>query len=309
MSDNFIPAPPPGIYENVEFEQYLSWDAISSSRINLARSRSLRHFKANVAIEQTRGLTLGSLTHCGKLEPLALGKRYVVMPKFELDPENLTEKGERPSNPRATKYYRLKAADFATANSTRTIVSEHDYDEMVGIVTSLCQDPRAKMYLEAPGQIEVAIVWDDVNTGLRCKARLDHFTTWGKRITDLKTYTPQQGYMTPREKFSRAIANFGYHRQMAHYRNGVRVLTGHDCTAAIVVVENAKPYCCMAAPIDDEWLAVGNFEVAQTLAAILVASETDDWPGYESPESWTAPPWYGSDDEIELVIDGEEFKV
>lgn len=305
--NDLIKAPEPGVYEKVDFETYLQWDAISNSRINAAR-RSLKHFKANVALEPKPCLTLGSLAHCGRLEPLYLGKRYAVMPPFENDPENVTKKGE-PSTSKATKYYEEKSEEFLAANRGKEIVTEDQYDSMIAIVTSLDNHDLAREYINSPGPMELAIVWDDPDTGLRCKARLDKISHVKRIVTDLKTYTPQQGYLAPTEKFARAIANFGYHRQQAHYTNGARVLFGAEYSSALVVVENAEPYCVMAAPMIYEWLEIGRREVAETMAAIAEAYRQDQWPGYESPEAWTVPEWYGTNVDVELLIGGEALVV
>lgn len=303
-----IPAPAPGIYENVSFEEYLSWDAISASRINLA-CRSLAHFHENAAPDPTPALRLGGLVHCGRLEPMALAKRYAVMPPYENDPDNLTQKGERPSSPKTTSYYKLKAKDFAAANVGKEIVNDETYDRMVAIVTALARHERARSYLEAPGQIEVAIVWIDPATGLICKARLDHYCRHEDRFTDLKTFIPQPGCLPPSVKFCRSIANYGYHRQMSHYRQGLIVLTGVQCEAAIAAVDSNAPHCVMAAPVSEEWMELGAGEVSHTLERIARAYKTNDWPGYDSPDSWIPPAWYGEDGDVELVIDGQPFVV
>lgn len=302
-----IAAPEPGIYPNVDFDEYLDWDAISNSRINLAR-RSLAHFRANASLESTPGIRIGSLSHCGKLEPLMLARRYAVMPRFEDDESNLTAKGEKPDSPRSTKYYREKAKEFETVNSDKQIVSQSEYDRMVAIVTSLNEHPRSCEYFGAPGPMEIAIVWDDPETRLRCKARLDKYTP-GTRIVDLKTYTPEQGYLSPLDKFVRSIANYGYHRQMAHYQNGVSVLTQTRCEPALVVVENVAPYCVMAARMNEEWLEIGRREVAETLRAIRDAYDRNTWTGYESPDAWFVPNWYGANENVSLIIGGEMIEV
>jgi PDDEXK-like uncharacterized protein DUF3799 len=303
MSELVAP-PAPGIHE-VTFETYLSWDAISNSRLNLAR-RSLLHFRENVELERTPPIFLGSLVHCGKLEPLSLAKRYAVMPDYENDAENLTQKGEKPTNAKNTSYYKRKAEDFAAINSDKEIVPEETYDRMVAIVTALAKHAGACDFLEGTGYFESAIVWADPQTGLPCKARLDKFAPDRRLVCDLKTYTPQPGYLSPAEKFTRSMATYGYHRQIAHYLSGVKTLFGIDCIGSLVVVENAEPYCVMAAPVAEAWLEIGRREVTETMGAILEAKLRDEWPGYASPATWSPPAWYDAAGAgIELVVDGE----
>lgn len=294
--------PKPGIYENVRFDEYLSWNAISNSRINTARL-SLAHFRRNVSLDPSPALQLGSLVHCGQLEPMALAKRYAVMPAFERDPKNVTKNGER-SFSKTTVYYQNKCEEFQRVNEDKEIVGEDAYDRMVGIVSSICAHEQARSYLTGPGKVEIAIVWNDPETGLLCKARLDKFSPG--LIADLKTYSPRPGNRSPRVKFLQCISDFGYHRQMAHYQNGVRVLTGEECDTALVVVDSTAPYCVMAAPMSEEWLSIGRSEVSETLQDIAAAYESDNWPGYESPKSWVPPAWYGNDgEEIQLTSHGQ----
>ncbi len=154
--------------------------------------------------------------------------------------------------------------------------------------------------------MELAAVWIDPETKLICKARFDKVNHDVRRVVDLKTYTPQQGSLSPSAKFARSIATFGYHRQMAHYVNGAMELFGHDHSAALVVVESAPPYCVMAAPMHEEWLEIGQREVADTMRAIAKAFISNEWPGYESPTSWVVPAWYeAGGDDIELVVGGQ----
>lgn len=301
--------PAPGIYHNVPFNEYLSWPAISNSRLNQAR-RSLAHYKANVGQDQTKALMMGSLVHCGRLEPMAVAKRYAVMPRFEDHEENLTAKGEKPNNPKATSYYRRKVEEFMQVNCDKEIVTESQFDEMVEIVRSLARHGLARKWVEAEGPVELTVVWNDEETGLLCKARIDKLVKEESLVCDLKTYAPQHGYLSPAEKFGRSIATFGYHRQMAHYLAGVNaMMPGTHWRCGLIVVETAKPYCVMAAPMSEDWLQFGRSEVAETMRAIANAKATHEWPGYESPNMWMPPAWYGEQGELELRIGGESVSL
>ena len=163
--------PKPGIYEDIPFDTYLKWDAISNSRLKLATD-SLAHYKAGWQGEESGAMRFGSLVHAGKLEPLEVAKRFAVMPSYETDPQNTTKDGE-PSVSKSSKYYKFKKQEFLEANADKTIVEEKTYDEMIGTIRSLAQNEKAVDVLDGAGPVEVSIVWQDPDTGLNCKARFD----------------------------------------------------------------------------------------------------------------------------------------
>lgn len=289
--------PSPGIYRDVSFADYLAWDCINNSRISLAR-RSLLHFKEQPAHEATKALRFGSFAHCGVLEPLAIAMRYAVMPRYELDAANVTKDGTA-SKSTGTTYYKQRAAEFAAANTGKEVVEQDAYDHLCGISRSLMRSERAREYLCERGDVEVCFVWDDEETGLRCKCRVDMLNSG---ICDLKTCLDAQA-------FPKSIAAYGYHRQGAHYQAGVAALTGEVKPFRIVAVEKTAPYGVRSAPLNEDAIETGAAEVRQAMRAIAGAYESGVWPCYTDPASWCLPSWYGGSDEIELIINGETVSI
>lgn len=294
--------PTVGVHFDVAFAEYLAWEAISNSRLGLAR-KSLRHYREAVWREATPAMRLGSLVHCGRLEPLAVAERYVVMPEFEHDEQNRTKSGDVPSSPRSTGYYKDKVREFERINADKEVVTREQYDKMLGMVRSIARDERAAEWLNSPGYVEVSIAWVDEESGLLCKARIDHVAKDWSRVSDLKTTENAQ-------KFANAIADYGYHRQMAHYSNGVNTLGLHNSPeCCLVAVESSSPFCTRSAPMHEEDLVTGRQEASRLLIDISEAKQTGDWPGYESPAYWRLPSWYDSGDAVELFIQGESIQV
>lgn len=292
-----VAPPKPGIYKDVPFETYLEWDAISNSRISQAR-KSLLHFREQAAIETTKPLRIGQFVHCGVLEPLAIVMRYAVMPPYELDADNKTKGGER-STSKTTKYYETKVAEFESRNQGKTIVGEGDYKTLLAISKALGRSINARKYLGEPGEAEVSIVWIDRETQLTCKARIDWLNSG---ISDLKTCVDAS-------KFSASIANYGYHRQGAHYTAGYETITSEVKPFRLIAAEKSSPFPVRAAPLREDAMELGAIEVRQALRAIADAYESNQWPGYEDPKSWAMPSWYGDNDAIELVIDGQSISM
>lgn len=278
--------PGPGVYEDVLFEDYLQWDALSSSRLKLAAT-SLAHYKAGWQGEETPALRFGSLVHCGQLEPMALALRYAVMPAYEMDAENVTKDGEQTQS-KSSKYYQTKKAEFYKANADKTIVTADQFDEMLGCVKSLCSNEAASSVLRGPGPVEVSIVWEDEETGMLCKGRFDKLNSAGGMFADLKTARDVA-------RFRRAIIDYGYHRQAAFYREGWRVLTGELLVPWLIPIEKSAPYGCCAAPLSIELIQQGWTLISRDVQRVAEAVEADAFPCYENPEEWVAPDWYQAD--------------
>lgn len=299
-----IPAPDPGIHENVPFDVYRSWDAVNNSLLTQLR-RSPAHAKASIdgllPDEQSPSLRLGSLIHTGFLEPGELESRYAVMPQFELDPQNRTKDG-RQTTGKATGYYKDCVDEWlaSTGAAGRQVVSQDDFDTMLGACRALSCHHRAAQLLADPGDSELSIVWDDAS-GLRCKARIDRlcYRAGGHVVADLKTTRDAA-------EFGRAVANYGYHRQGAFYLRGIESLMEGPFSFELLAVETAHPFGCRCAPLSTEALDAGRREVAELLERFASCSASGVWPGYEDPTEWSLPKWCLPDDEpVELVIGGQ----
>jgi len=293
-----IELPSPGIHKDVPFETYLKWPAVSNSKINLAR-KSLLHYREAPFKEPTKAMRFGTFTHCGVLEPLAIGIRYAVMPAYERDPQNVTQQGKR-STAKTTEYYTVKAEEFMTANAGKEIVEEAEYNRLCAISKRIQNHPVCREWMGRRGESELSMVWYDDETGLPCKARIDFLS---ELIVDLKTTRDAM-------QFEKSIATFGYHRQAAHYRNGYATLTGEILPFGLIAVETEAPFPVRAAVLDDEAVSIGEKELREALTAISDAQESGVWKSYEDPKTWTLPGWYAeTGPELELIIGGESITV
>lgn len=288
--------PEPGIYYDVAFETYLDWDAISASRLKLA-ARSMAHYHAGFQGQETKAMRLGTLCHTGKLEPLAIAERYAVMPAYEEDEENKTAKGIR-TRSKSTLYYKQQAGNFQAANRDKIIVEQSEFEMMRGVVASLSSNPLAVRALS--GTTEVSMVWQDKETGLLCKCRHDAINDANQTIGDLKTTADCMW-------FHRDVQRYQYHLQMAHYRLGVQTLCGESYEPWLVPVEKTAPYGNMAAPVDPQALRIGERLRADRMREIAECIQSNHWPGYDSPESWTVQD--ESTKPVEVTIGGKTVTI
>lgn len=298
MNATIEATPGPGIYENVPFSDYLAWPYISNSSLNAAE-RSMFHYKNRKPVAETDAMRFGTFCHLGRLEPSAIYRRYVVMP--DLTQGVLTKSGEPAKNPKTTTEYESRVARWKADNAgDKQIVEQADFDRMVGVVAALDRDPLAREWFSSDGPAEVCLVWDDPDTGLRCKSRLDKWATRLQLIADLKTCRDCL-------RFETDIAERNYHRQGAMYLDGLEILTrGEMHSFGLAAVENEEPFGTMTAPVSEEALEIGRDSYKAALRSIKAARESGVWSGYSSPPAWKLPAWKQQKSEpFNLKIGGE----
>ncbi len=304
-ADN-IPQREPGLYSDREipFDEYLRLPYISNTRLGQA-ARSMAHFRAaeqEPPADPTPDQIIGSLVHAGKLEPLAVAERYVVMP--DMAKGIVRADGSPYASVRATSQYKDRVGEFEEAHKDKTIVEQEWYDNMLGMLASLKRSSKARELIEGDGLSEVTIIWGCPYTGLRCKARID----WLKRVehsfTDLKTTADARD-------FQRSISKWRYHRQCGLYHIGLLALTGERYRPGIVAAEKGSPYGVRSAYLSEESLRAGVSEAEEQLRKIATARETGAYPGYEDPDEWNVEPWAlrNREEVVELTIGGEKMKV
>lgn len=294
----------PGVYPNLPFDEYLAIPALSNTRMGLL-AQSPRHFKFNAALdEKMKCLVMGRLIHTHTLEPAEIESRYVVMPDFANDLNNQTDKG-LPSTSSATRWCKEQVFNFESANQDREIVSDLWWREAMLTCESIRADDGAREIFEAPGPTELTIVWDDEETGIRCKARIDKVALGARRkLADLKSTSKLA-------TFTKSIASYEYHRQLAHYQAGYAVHRGGELLEPwIVAAETVPPFCVQSAPLQDAALVRGERKRRSLLLLLRDCLEQDHWPGPPSPDEWTLPEWAMSSGEpLELIIDDQVVEV
>lgn len=104
---------------------------------------------------------------------------------------------------------------------------------------ALFAHPGAKKVLIGPGLNECAMVWQDPDTGLWCKALIDRIATGGAVQTfwDLKSCASAH----PRV-WARQAADLKYHLQAGFYLAGARVLEERQRMFGFLCIEKEEPY-------------------------------------------------------------------
>jgi exodeoxyribonuclease VIII len=259
----------PGVYPGVPFDVYASWEAINSSVLHhFGKTPAHAYAKMVGADEESASAQLGRLVHVAALEPELVASEYAVRPNVD----------------GRTKEGKAILADFRDRADGKIVVPQKDIDTARGIIRSLQQHPTAREAMYGSGVNELSLVWEDKDTGVLCKGRIDRLTAIGgwPFVVDVKTY----GKPATRWAFQRTVLDYGYHEQAAMYLTGLDALKPLPEGAgfrkfAWLVCETEPPYAVRVFDAEDEALRIGLENVKRHLQIYAECQKTGVWPGWE----------------------------
>jgi exodeoxyribonuclease VIII len=228
--------------------------------------------------ESTKYQDLGHAVHQALLEPQLFDELYVVAPKVD----------------KRFKAGKAAWAEFEKQAAGRTIVTKPEMVMMRGLLSSIAGHVTAREALYGVGVSELSIVWEDPETGVLCKARIDRLCEIGgwPFVVDVKTsHKPASTHA-----WEMSVEKYVTHEQAAHYLRGLSVLSPLEGDAvrkfAWLVCETERPYCVRMFEADDAALSIGNDEVSKHLRIYSECSKAGVWPGWgEGMDVAGLPAW------------------
>lgn len=267
--------PEPGVYRDVSFETYQAWDAANNSLLGeFARTPAHARYVQIHGRPETEAKALGHAVHLAVLEPERFSREVVVAPDVD----------------RRTKQGKAAWREFLAEYPTATLVKADDHARVLAMRESLLGHPTAGLFFRGRGMNEVSIVWDEAETGVRSKARLDRIAAINGAVVigDLKTARDAS-----RRAFEKEMASYGYARQQAHYTAGVqKAMPGQPRRFVFFVVESAPPYPTACYQIDDASIAHAEEERQRFLRTYRDCRASGRWPAYsDGIDEASLPAW------------------
>ncbi len=268
----------PGVYRGLSETEYDAIDAVRSTKLSyFADGRTPAHAKYLIdhPPPPKDHLDIGAALHCAVLEPEKFDDEWVVAPKVD------------------RRYKKDKAiwAEFEAENAGKGILKRQDMNLVLAMRDGVNRNELARRLLKGAGQNELTLVWEDEQSGLLCKARLDRITEYEGYVivVDLKT----TARLASKEAFARAMGDFGYHRQEAFYRMAMDAHFGEMPRRFVfIVIEKAAPHIVATHETGPESLDAGQREVRTHLTEYAACTESGVWPGYGTSTLLTElPPW------------------
>lgn len=271
----------PGIYGDINNEDYHQGDGISSTQIKVMALKTPAHYywkyldPANEhEVKDKHGpLAIGTLFHTLLLEP----------EKDVYDDFIFVEEINRRS--KAGKEEFAKNLANATDNG-RMIITNAEHENVKSMVAHARSQPLFNS-LFTGGRAELSCYWEDPDTNILCKCRPDYLHD-DNIIVDLKSCREAD-----EEGAGKASYNFGYYISAAFYLDGVATATGKETESFIFAfMEKEPPHCAAPYVITEEDIALGRALYKQALAKIAICTKTERWPGYTTDiTSLEIPAW------------------
>ena len=251
-----------GIIRNLPVDEYHADPAVSNTMLSTLKKSPAHCYALHLdpnrpKREPTAAMFAGTLAHTAILEPQAFSARYVVKP------EGLS--------------YASKDGKAWRDAQTLQIIDADDHATAQSQCAAVMRTPALADILRS-GEAEVSVFWIDEATGLRCKARPDWLQWINPRrvmALDIKTIAD----LTP-EAVTKAVTNYGYHRQRAHYVNGLRACGLQVDDFGFGFVSGSYPFIACGYLLDDETVEQGHDEVAELLDLFALCQRTGKWPAF-----------------------------
>ena len=271
---------PTGIHSQVTSEDYHSDPALGSTSLKTLATRTPAHWKWEQEHPvQKDAYDIGTLAHSLILEGDDSKHEVIDVPD---------KRGNKWTIP----------ADKAR-NEGRIPLLPKEWADIVGMRDSVMAHPDAKR-LFTGHRAEESVFWEE--DGLPLKCRPDAWLP--NTLTDLKT-----GRSADPNEFGKVAAELGYHQSAAHYKDGVRTLTGEDLPFRFVLVEKTAPYFVSVVELDWEAIDLGRGLNERAKRIYRECSEADHWPGYPTTFDVALPNWAVYKTEDLLGINELELKL
>jgi hypothetical protein len=262
----------PGVYAGVPMASYhgdlCAGPSVSSSGLRQIDQESPAHYFDGSYLNPDRApeeekafFSFGRAVHTLVMRESGFAESFVVRPEKWAD------------------WRKAEAREWRSAAVSEGlgVLTPDDLETIRGIARSLHLDPFIREG-GFDGLAEHSIVWQDPETGVWMKARPDVMNIEARVLSDLKTISLADG-----QSCRKAIADHGYHIQLALACEGLEILTGEkfDDGCFLVFAEKKRPYCVNVKPISPNAIWTGRQIVRRAVRKFAECVENGAWPGYE----------------------------
>lgn len=236
--------------------EYHAHAAVSQSGLWTLYRKTPYHFKHR-KIEETKTMDLGSAVHIAVLQP----------DSFEV----MVKKG--PEDRRGNKWKDIVEECESYGGIPLTT---GDYDKCLYMRDNAHKIKEVQALTCGGQMVEHSIFWNDPETGVECRGRIDLFQPKLRMMVDLKT-----SRCAARWEFEASIGEYGYHVQEPMYSDGWELAGGGPVDASIfIVVENEWPHCAAVYDVKPSAVEEGRAVIRKALNTYSICQQTGIWPGY-----------------------------
>lgn len=246
----------PGIYQGIPNESYHAGPGISKSGLWTIEKQSPAHYKFGEREHKT-AFDFGEACHLAILQPDEFEKKVV----------------RGPEDRRGNKW---KDMVEGCALDKKLLLTAPDYDSTLAIRDAVHADAWINGIITGgKPMVEASGYWIDPETGVLCRCRPDLYREDLKVMVDVKSCRSAHP-----DEFARAIVNYGYHAQEAHYSDGWRAL-GKDVDGFVFLAwEKEKPFAYAVYETPPSIVDEGRVAIRNALNTYAQCKAADHWPAY-----------------------------
>lgn len=275
-----LEAPLQGVYPGIPMRTYARWPGASNSRLTKLR-QSPAHLKAYLdePTPDARHFAVGRATHTAVLEPQHFDTHYIVSARC-----TATKKGDglRCTNDgivyaNGEWFCGVHGKGINSNVGEKIVLPSDEHRAILSMRDAIARHPRASKLLTGQGENELSATW--TQDGVLCKSRPDRFSPLiaGGALVDVKSTRDA----SPRA-FERAIYEYGYHRQGAHYLNGAKACGLQVQHFVIIAVEKEAPFAVAIYRLSEADLDAGDAQLRPLIAKYGECVAKNEWPGYST---------------------------
>lgn len=238
----------------------------------------------------TKAMDRGTLAHS---LVLGVGTQAVIIP-----PELLAKNGAA-----STAEARAFIAEAEAAGNIA--VKETEYAQIKAMADAMRLHPVAGRLFEQDGSVEQSMFWRD-EVGTMRRARIDFLPSAPSSRGRLIVADYKTARSADPDVWIKAAADYGYHRQDANYRHGVKALGLADDVAFVFVVqEPTAPYLVSVIELPPAAVSLGAAQMDRASRIFANCKASNHWPDYTGGRVVTVdlPSYYTLAAEGELLGD------
>lgn len=275
-------APEPGIYKDVPFEEYQSWEAMNASTL-VHGLTSMKHLKAAIDGHMgysSKDMNFGSALHCRLLEPSIYESEWNICGPCSA----VIGSGERKGQKCGKNGSALKDGEWVCGvhgkgiEPPENVITPHEANRIERAREELNKSEAIRL-IQTPGWFECSIVFK--LHGVLCKGRLDKYMPEHLTILDIKKVQVGKAI---KGIFHKQIENLHYDFKAAFYCEGMRILTGESPDFHWLAVEDNEPHDSNRYFFSNAYKSICVDEVKETINQYLQSKKSGNWPGYIPPD-------------------------
>jgi hypothetical protein len=255
------------VLHEMTYDEYAAIPAVRASDLKAIGKSPKRYLWEREHRRETAAMRMGRAVHTAILEPHRYAAEYVVYD------------GRRDAR---TKDYQA----FLAAHPCATVLSADEDREARETAEAVHAHPEAHALLTG-GVAERVLLFEDPETGLPIKARLDYLRIRPGAVADVKKTKSINV-----RRFRSQAWELGYAVQLAIYRAAAEHATGHRLPVYIVACEAEDEHDVGVYECPEDWLQLGADEARKRLDLLADCQRSGLWPG-QCPgiQTMEAPRW------------------